>query len=118
MLSMLTTRDNVCLSILILMSEAANGVIKYYPNDLNRHDVRYLNELNAEKNLIDRQIDSEEYLFWSVGYCGTHLGIMSKPSERAWVRVDPYDKYNHYQVWFSVTVDDTITVNLIPIEMR
>jgi hypothetical protein len=98
------------------MKQAADGVIESYHDDLNVHDLAFLNRMNTTKSLVEQQSENEERIFWSVGDCGTHIGMMHEASQRVWMQIDSYAKYNHYQVWFSVTVDDVITVQLIKVD--
>lgn len=113
MLSIETTRDNVCESLFNLLEQAASGVMKHHKRDLYFFDHSFLEKQNKIKNLIKQQVEDEERVFWSVGSHGTHIGIMKHASQRVWTNIFP--NYNHYEVWFSITVDDVITANLIPI---
>ena len=82
---------DIAQGIWIEMKSIFDSVVEHYHDDIN-HDLSFLS-----KHI--KNIERGHTLHWSVGDCGSHIGIIKSGENPLWMYPNAsYNKYLHFQV--------------------
>ena len=82
---------DIAQGIWIEMKSIFDSVVEHYHDDIN-HDLSFLS-----KHI--KNIERGQTLHWSVGDCGSHIGIIKSGENPLWMYPNSsYNKYLHFQV--------------------